>query len=607
MLDVQRLLSKSWAANPEVTLKLIFCLRSIHDGKSEKKTFYHAFGWLYKYHPRTAIANLPLLVAPVIDRPPKKTKKGDGEGGKKDDVMDESDDWTEVEKDELQLPGYSHGERRTNLCSKYSDAHLQHFPGYYKDLLNILVLAVTEELGVSTSVFGSLYPTRPWWSIEDERQRREAFREQAAKGKAVRRSKTIRIPGRRLPKPDPASGKRITKRQRRAMRSHIPESRAEAKARGAREQYERLAKALSSSPEFRALYVAVARIFAKKLAEDLASLKQLDKGGDELSKEERVALKWEIGLVGKWAPTLGGSHDQYTNIATAIAQVLKSLGEMGSMSVPSFDATGKMSLSPEDALKVRGYYRRWIISPLRRQIQIPETYMSSNQWQLVNYKRVPAVCMRNSKKFFFKHDGERFKTYLTDVAKGKRSIAGGTLLPNELLGEAVALETALETKGEDAELRMNLQVVEGQWNSLVDKLRESGALGNCMAICDVSGSMGSIMSHRYTHPSYARSYKTMYTEPIFPAVALSILIAKMAKPPFQNSFITFSLHPEVVTIDPNQGLGPTAKYMVGTSWEMNTNLQAVFLDLILPLAKKHNIPKVLYFAFASLSFEPVVT
>ena len=157
-----------------------------------------------------------------------------------------------------------------------------------------------------------------------------------------------------------------------------------------------LSKALSSSPQFW-VYVAAARIFAAKLAEDVAVVKQLNEGDDKRSKEENVVLKWKIGLVGKWAPTLGGSHDRNTNVATTIAQVLKSLGEMGTPSVLSFDAMGKTPLSPEDALKVRGYCHQYIISPLRRQTQIPETYMSSNQWQLVNYKRVPALCMRNSK------------------------------------------------------------------------------------------------------------------------------------------------------------------------------------------------------------------
>lgn len=107
-VDVHDLLNKSWSANPDLTLRLIFCLRSIHDGKSEKNTFYHAFGWLYKNHPRTAIINLPSLVEPVIDRPAKKPKKAEGEEVK-GSTMDESDDWEEVEKEELQLPGYSHG------------------------------------------------------------------------------------------------------------------------------------------------------------------------------------------------------------------------------------------------------------------------------------------------------------------------------------------------------------------------------------------------------------------------------------------------------------------------------------------------------------------
>lgn len=116
-LAVHDLLSKNWAANAGVTLKLIFCLRSIHDGKSEKKTFHHAFGWLYKHHPRTAIGNLPLLVASMIDRPPKKAKKVEGEDG--------SNDWTEVEKEELQLPGYSRSKLTANSSFSRSDNHMQ--------------------------------------------------------------------------------------------------------------------------------------------------------------------------------------------------------------------------------------------------------------------------------------------------------------------------------------------------------------------------------------------------------------------------------------------------------------------------------------------------
>ncbi|KAJ7340670.1 hypothetical protein DFH08DRAFT_963532 [Mycena albidolilacea] len=56
------LLEKAWAEDPDMTLKIIWNLRSIHDGKAEKEGFYRAFGWLYDNHPRTAITNLHLLV-----------------------------------------------------------------------------------------------------------------------------------------------------------------------------------------------------------------------------------------------------------------------------------------------------------------------------------------------------------------------------------------------------------------------------------------------------------------------------------------------------------------------------------------------------------------
>jgi hypothetical protein len=85
--DVDKYLSKSWLEDPGLTLRLIWTLRSIPDGKGLKEAFYRcvsivlrtvlffysmpfplfnrAFGWLYKNHPRTAISNLHLLVEPV--------------------------------------------------------------------------------------------------------------------------------------------------------------------------------------------------------------------------------------------------------------------------------------------------------------------------------------------------------------------------------------------------------------------------------------------------------------------------------------------------------------------------------------------------------------
>jgi hypothetical protein len=57
------LLDKSWNEDPLVTLKLIFQLRNIRDGKNDKKNFYYAAQWLLSEHPETLIANIKSLPA----------------------------------------------------------------------------------------------------------------------------------------------------------------------------------------------------------------------------------------------------------------------------------------------------------------------------------------------------------------------------------------------------------------------------------------------------------------------------------------------------------------------------------------------------------------
>ena len=52
-------------------------------------------------------------------------------------------------------------------------------------------------------------------------------------------------------------------------------------------------------------------------------------------------------------------------------------------------------------------------------------------------------------------------------------------------------EDASESEATDAteEPKLEEQVMEAQWKSLVDGLRQSGQLSSCLAVADVSGSM----------------------------------------------------------------------------------------------------------------------
>jgi hypothetical protein len=149
-----------------------------------------------------------------------------------------------------------------------------------------------------------------------------------------------------------------------------------------------------------------------------------------------------------------------------------------------------------------------------------------------------------------------------------------------LLKEALAAN-AMKKKSVDPVVQADIQVIEAQWKTMVEKLRESGTLDNCMAVCDVSGSMGSLSSQADDDQ----------VRPILPAVALSIVLAQVSREPWANSFITFSAQPQIVKLDPTAGLVETATTMNRANWDMNTDFNAVFTKLILPMAIEHKLAK----------------
>jgi len=84
-------------------------------------------------------------------------------------------------------------------------------------------------------------------------------------------------------------------------------------------------------------------------------------------------------------------------------------------------------------------------------------------------------------------------------------------------------------------------------------------------------------------------------------------LAQLAKPPFANIFVTFSSDPELVTIQEGAGLAANANAMVGSQWGGNTDLHAMFVRLLLPLAVKHRVPREdmvrRLFVFSNMQFD----
>ncbi|KAH9969826.1 hypothetical protein BC827DRAFT_36870 [Russula dissimulans] len=517
---IDALLAKAWEEDPALTLRIIWNARSIHDGKGDKELFYMCFGWLYEHHPRTAIANLSQLVAPVC-------------------------------------------------VTKAKPTPMPH--GYWKDLLNILALATLGQFAVHPAPFlhvprGRFHPRQSVGPSKiTSAERGAATNPEEFNALLAAKSQNAKAAAR-------------DRRVKLAADAHV------------------LLLAKLSEPRFRALYIAVTRLFADELVEQAALMRKAETPSDDGDERKRILSK--VSLVGKWAPTPAASHDRATNISTAIGILLHHGGAMSSLSRPIVTSA---AVSAEDVHVLRSFYQRWVLTPLRATARVPEPVMAARRWSEVSYRHVASKCMHINSKQFLKHDTERFEAYLDSVADGKAKISGATLLPHELLARALApLSASAHDHGHGrggapasvvtSSLRARIakrevQVIDAQWDAMIARLRAAGALDNCLAVCDVSGSMGDI----YWRPGRGRGAQT---EPILPAVALSMVLAQLTRPPFANVFVTFSADPAIVALREGAGIAEKAAAMVGSGgWGMNTDLHAVFVRLLLPLAVKHRVPR----------------
>jgi hypothetical protein len=346
-----------------------------------------------------------------------------------------------------------------------------------------------------------------------------------------------------------------------------------------------------SQPKFRALYIAVARLFAQQLVKDIRTLQKIQ---SLKSDRNPIALMKEISLAGKWAPTPGSSHDRVTNIATAISQLIHA----SQVITPAPSALNNTSISShERSVILRSFYQRWVLTELRQISACPEPLMASRRWTEINYSRVPSICMNNNGGHFFAHDPKGFEKYLVKVESGKGSISGAAILPHELVAQIIALKNKFAggKKGKKSKKKLTIpavvearkaltetkaRVIEAQWTTLIESLREAGTLDNCIAVCDVSGSMGRI----------TEKYDKNRVSPIFGSVSLSLVLASLSKPPFDAGFITFSAEPQFVQVNLKQSLQEQVDFIANSEgWGVNTDFRAVFVDLLLPLAVKNKI------------------
>ncbi|XP_024313204.1 uncharacterized protein LOC100843725 [Brachypodium distachyon] len=290
---------------------------------------------------------------------------------------------------------------------------------------------------------------------------------------------------------------------------------------------------------YRFLHDRTADLFAEMLAEGMEKL-----------AAGRLA---ELSLAAKWCPSLNSQYDCSTLLCEAISRRLFPEG-----SVPQLFASGSDEDVPGASYYAyRAHLRKTVLVPLRRALQLPEIFVAARAWGEVVYPRVASVAMRNYRDLFFEHDGERFGLYLDSVRARKAKIAAGALLPHQIIASV-----AYPYGSRDNE------VAELQWWRTVDDLLALGSLSNCLAVCDVSGSMSGL--------------------PMNVCVALGLLLSELCDEPWRHCVITFSQRPQLHHVR-GENLWEKTRSISRMQWDMNTDFQAVF-DQLLRVAVAGNLP-----------------
>uniref|UniRef100_A0A7N2R1V3 Uncharacterized protein n=1 Tax=Quercus lobata TaxID=97700 RepID=A0A7N2R1V3_QUELO len=133
----------------------------------------------------------------------------------------------------------------------------------------------------------------------------------------------------------------------------------------------------NSDPKYRFLYDRISDLFAELLKADL---EHLNTGRTE-----------KISMASKWCPSLYSSYDYSTLICGSVARRLFPYD-----SCPEYKGINESHY----VYRVRNRLQKEVLVPLRKALELPEIYMSANQWNLLQYDRISSVALKTYKRAF---------------------------------------------------------------------------------------------------------------------------------------------------------------------------------------------------------------
>ena len=278
------------------------------------------------------------------------------------------------------------------------------------------------------------------------------------------------------------------------------------------------------------------------------------KAAAKKSRAPRGLPHLQLSLAAKWAPTEGSSFDKKHHLAKRLARLM----------------------FPGQSNCFRLY--REALSAMRAHLNVTERHMCARNYDAIDFEKIPSKCHQLLKNALAKHCAERYTEYRAGLKKGTKTIKTAGLMPHELATPYIT-----------SRVREVDETIEGAWRTLLAKLKakcsSTGGLASAVAIVDVSGSMHGM--------------------PMNVAISLGLLVAELARGPFQGRVITFSEHPAWHVIPQGCSLYEQVTSLERAAWGMSTNLRAVF-SMILATAvaakcPKEDLPKTL-FIFSDMQF-----
>lgn len=280
-------------------------------------------------------------------------------------------------------------------------------------------------------------------------------------------------------------------------------------------------------------------------------------------KYSRVARKLLpfVAEYGRWDDLIHTTY--HTSVwGDAMAIVADQLSEDIDTSYPSLLAKwlpseNCSSLETKQMAKAVRTYFGWtprqyrkLLSELRRRLNVVERLMSANEWDKIEFDKLPSKAGLLYKDAFARRDiiKDRYREFvLSDHTK----VNADTLFPYEIVSKA--LDVYNDPIAEAA--------LDKYWKNLPNYF--DGKENSMICVCDTSGSM---------------TWGAGAAEPIDVAISLSIYAAEHNTGAFKDRFISFSERPVFHTIT-GDTIVKKAKSIYDKSEVASTNLEAVF-DLL---------------------------